>query len=86
MEAPDTQATVEIVDTPSGIQQMVAINDFKIRVEGHELVVVAETDGVLRLTSMDGKQRMLQVKAGEQRFTINQAGVYAIENRKIMIK
>ena len=85
-EAPDTQATVEIVDTPSGIQQMVAINDFKIRVEGHELVVVAEADGVLRLTSMDGKQRMLQVKAGEQRFTINQAGVYAIENRKIMIK
>ena len=85
-EAPDTQATVEIVDTPSGIQQMVAINNFKIRVEGHELVVVAEADGVLRLTSMDGKQRMLQVKAGEQRFTINQAGVYAIENRKIMIK
>ena len=85
-EAPDTQATVEIVDTPSGIQQMVAINDFKIRVEGHELVVVAEADGVLRLTSMDGKQRMLQVKAGEQRFTINQAGVYAIENRKFMIK
>ena len=85
-EAPDTQATVEIVDTPSGIHQMVAINNFKIRVEGHELIVVAETDGVLRLTSMDGKQRLLQVKAGEQRFTINQAGVYAIENRKLMIK
>ena len=82
----DIDVTKSLGDYSVAIQQMVAINDFKIRVEGHELVVVAETDGVLRLTSMDGKQRMLQVKAGEQRFTINQAGVYAIENRKIMIK
>ena len=85
-EAPDTQTTVDIVDAPTGIQHMLAVNGVQIRVEGHDLVVVAERDGVLRLTSMDGKQRLLQVKAGEQRFPINQAGVYVIENRKVMIK
>ena len=84
-EAPDTQTIVDIVDTPEGIQQ-IAVNGVQIRVEGQDLVIVAERDGVLRLTSMDGKQRILQVKAGEQRFPINQAGVYVIENRKVMIK
>ena len=84
-EGPNTQTTVNIVDESTGIQQMV-VNGLKIRVEGHELIVVAENDGILRLTSMDGKQRLLPVKAGEQRFSISQSGIYAIENRKIIIK
>ena len=84
--APNTQATVDIVDGLTGIQPMAAVKGTKIRVEGHDIVVTAESDGVVRLTSTDGKQRMLQVRAGEQRFSVSQSGVYVIEGRKIVIK
>ena len=84
-EAANTQTTVDVLES-SGIQQLAAVKGLQIRVEGHDLVVTAESDGVLRLTSIDGNTRMLQVKTGEQRFFINQPGVYVIEGRKIVIK
>ena len=84
--APNTQAIVDIVDDLTGIQPMASVKGTKIRVEDHDIVVTAESDGVIRLTSTDGRQRMIQVRAGEQRFSVSQSGVYVIEGRKIIIK
>ena len=84
--APNTQAIVDIVDDLTGIQPMASVKGTRIRVEGHDIVVTAESDGVIRLISTDGKQRIFQIRAGEQRFPVSQSGVYVIEGRKIIIK
>ena len=55
-------------------------------VEGREIVIVSDSDTTVTLAALGGTYRTLQVKAGENRFVIEQPGVYVLQGRKIIIK
>ena len=57
-----------------------------MRTEGHYLIVNSSDDTILQLVSTDGISRSLKVHAGENRFFIENAGVYVIRGKKIFIK
>jgi hypothetical protein len=85
-QAASTQATVDIVDASTDINNMAYGVDMKVSVNEHEITVIANADAVLRLVGVDGKQRTLKVKAGSNSFYIPQSGVYMLQGRKIVIK
>jgi hypothetical protein len=49
-------------------------------------VIVSDSDTTVTLAALGGTYRTLQVKAGENRFVIEQPGVYVLQGRKIIIK
>ena len=83
--APDASASVYFGD-PTGISNTLAYKELKIRVEGHDIIVGAPSDTVLRLTSVNGISKNLQVHAGENRFHVETSGVYVINGKKFVIK
>ena len=85
-QAASTQATVDIVDASTDINNMAYGVDMKVSVNEHEITVIANADAVLRLVGVDGKQRTLKVKVGSNSFYIPQSGVYMLQGRKIVIK
>lgn len=83
--APDASASVYFGD-PTGISNTLAYKELKIRIEGHDIIVGAPSDTVLRLTSVNGISKNLQVHAGENRFHVETSGVYVINGKKFVIK
>lgn len=83
-QAPDAWAYVHC-DTPTGIDNRLS-KELKIRTEGHYLIVESSVDTILQMASVDGVSRNLEVRAGENRFFIENAGVYVIRGKKIFIK
>ena len=81
--AASTQATVDIVDETTSINNMAGM---KLSINDHVMTVIANADTTLRLVSVDGKQRVLTVKAGTNSFFIPQSGIYMLQGRKIVIK
>ena len=81
--AASTQATVDIVEETTNINSMAGL---KVSINNHVITVIANADTTLRLVSVDGKQRVLTVKAGTNSFFIPQSGIYMLQGRKIVIK
>ena len=83
--APDTWAYVHF-DAPTAIDGLQLSKGMNMRTEGHYLIVNSSDDTILQLVSTDGISRSLKVHAGENRFFIENAGVYVIRGKKIFIK
>ena len=83
--APDASATVSI-GAPTAIERLLSSQGLKMRTEGHYLVVEASAAMVLQMVSADGILRNLQIRAGENRIFIENAGVYIIGGMKFFIK
>lgn len=85
-EAPDTRATIQIVEPSTGFDGIATGNNMQVTVDGREIVIISDTDAVINLVRMNGTQRILNVNAGENRFYVDQPGVYVIQGHKIMVK
>lgn len=83
---PDTRATINIVDPATGFNSIASGKNLQVTVEGREIVIVSDSDTAVTLAALGGTYRTLQVKAGENRFVIDQPGVYVLQGRKIIIK
>ena len=83
---PDTRATINIVDPATGFNSIASGKNLQVTVEGREIVIVSDSDTTVTLAALGGTYRTLQVKAGENRFVIEQPGVYVLQGRKIIIK
>ena len=83
-EVASTQTKVNIVDAATDISNMAY--GMKVNVKDHDIIVIANADAVLRLVGVDGRQRVLRVKAGTNTFFIPQSGIYMLQGRKIVIK
>ena len=83
---PDTRATINIVDPATGFNSIASGKNLQVTVDGREIVVISDTGAVINLVHMNGTQRILKVNVGENRFHVDQPGVYVIQGQKIMIK
>jgi hypothetical protein len=83
--APDASAFVHLSE-PTAIDKILATKGMKMRVEGHYVIINAESATVLPLVSTSGISRNLQIHAGENRFFIENAGVYIVSGKKLFIK
>ena len=83
--APNVISKVSI-SMPTGIAQLFMDGKAKVRVDGHSLCIEAQQAGSLRLVSAGGVVRVLRVKPGNNRFYVEQGGVYMLEGRKMIIK
>jgi hypothetical protein len=83
--APDASATVRF-GTPTAFGKLLASKGLKMRTEGHYVIIEASEATVLQIVSTSGISRNLQIHAGENRFFIENAGVYIIDGNKLFIK
>ena len=73
-----------IFGTTTGITNVK--QDMKISVDGHTLRIFSVRDTTLRIVSMGGAYRTLKVKEGENCFESLRAGVYMINNQKVILR
>lgn len=83
--ASDASASVHFQES-TAIDKILATKGLKMRVEGHYLIVNATSATNLPLVSTNGVSRNLQIHKGENRFFIENAGVYIIGTNKLFIK
>lgn len=81
---PEMRSTVKVA-RPLGVDGIDAAG-LTIRTEGHNIYVKSAADTTLRLVSIDGTARTLNIVAGENVFCIENAGLYIIAGRKVVIK
>ena len=73
-----------IFGTTTGITNVK--QDMKISVDGHTLRIFSVRDTTLRIVSMGGAYKTLKVKEGENCFESLRAGVYMINNQKVILR
>lgn len=84
--ASDASALVRFSEEATAIENIWSYNGLDIRTENHYLIVDSPDATILQLVSADGISRNLQIHAGENRFFIENAGVYIIGGKKLFIK
>lgn len=72
-------------DPMSGLRA-VGADKLIIRAEGHTITVESPEDTVVTFTDMTGISRRIEIKAGVNTMTVENAGVYVIDDRKIVIR
>ena len=83
--APDASVSV-LFNDPTAIEKMQMAQGMKTRTEGHYLIVDSSSATNLQMVSTDGVSRHLKVREGENRFFIENAGVYIINGKKLFVK
>jgi hypothetical protein len=63
-----------------------ASKKLKMRMEDRYLIIDAESATILPLVSANGVSRNLQIHKGENKFFIENAGVYIIGGSKLIVK
>lgn len=72
-------------DPTSGLRR-VAADGLEISVEGYVVTIVSPADTVVTFTDMRGMSRRIGINEGVNVMTVDTAGVYVIEGRKIIIR
>lgn len=83
--ASDASATVHFGE-PTAIDKLMASKGLKMRMEDRYLIIDAESATTLPLVSANGISRNLQIHKGENKFFIENAGVYIIGGSKLIVK
>ncbi|MBR4731026.1 MAG: leucine-rich repeat protein [Prevotella sp.] len=83
--APNASAYVHFGE-PTAIDKLMASKGLKMKMEDHYLIIDAETATTLPLVSTNGISRELQIHKGENRFFIENTGVYIIGGNKLIVK
>ena len=77
----------DIYSTPTGIKQDRVISGTQISVEGKSIVIDSENDCVTKVyTTAGALYKTLNVKSGHNVFDMNAAGIYIVNNKKVVIK
>lgn len=63
-----------------------ATNDFKVYAEGRQIVIVSPTEGTVKISSVNGIAKSYSISAGKNVINVNSAGVFVVNNQKIVIK
>lgn len=81
-------AVTALVNFESGLTPVhfAAIDGMEVRAEGHQLIIWSPEAANISLVSVDGTSRILQLRAGENRVNVSNAGVYILNNRKVIIR
>lgn len=83
--ASDVSAFVHLGE-PTAIDKLMASKKLKMRMEDRYLIIDAESATILPLVSANGVSRNLQIHKGENKFFIENAGVYIIGGSKLIVK
>ena len=83
--ASDASAIVHFGE-PTAIDKLMASKGLKMRMEDRYLIIDAESATILPLVSTNGVSRNLQIHKGENRFFIENTGVYIIGGNKLIVK
>ena len=83
--AADASAIVHFGE-PTAIDKLMASKGLKMRMEDRYLIIDAESATILPLVSTNGVSRNLQIHKGENRFFIENTGVYIIGGNKLIVK
>lgn len=79
---PDCEVTVNPL---SGLDTPVC-DGITIDVDGHVLIVTSTADAVVLMSDVRGIGRRLDIKAGVNRFTVPDDGIYIVNGQKIVIR